>query len=115
MAGGRVRADAVEVAARVNAAAELLDAGVPVAEAARRLAGRCGCSVRQARRYTERAVASGRVVPPEPTTVFTVRLPAALAARVRARAKESGSTLSALVAHALTEFLVQGKRKRPRQ
>jgi hypothetical protein len=49
MAGDRVRAG--EHAARVNAAADLVEAGVPVAEAARVLAGRFGCSVRQARRY----------------------------------------------------------------
>lgn len=108
------RADAGEYAQRVNAAAELLDVGVPVAETAHRLAARFGCSVRQARRYAERA-AAGRVAVPEATTVFTVRLPAALAARVRVRAKESGSTISALVAQALTEFLLRGKRKRPRQ
>lgn len=115
MADGRVRADAGELAARVNAAAELLEAGVPVAEAARILAGRCGCSVRQARRYAERAAAGGRVAVPEATTVFTVRLPAALAARVRQRAQSSGSTISALVTQALTEFLVRGERKRPRR
>lgn len=115
MAGGRVRADAVEVAVRVNAASELVEVGVPIAEAARIVAARFGCSVRQARRYAERAVAAGRVVPPETTTVFTVRLPAALASRVRQRARESGGTISALVAQALTEFLVRDKRKRPRR
>ena len=40
---------------------------------------------------------------PEETTVFTVKLPAALVAQVRARARESGSTISAVVAQALTE------------
>ena len=42
--------------------------------------------------------------------MFTVRLPAALAVRVRERARESGSTISALVAQALTEFLARGQR-----
>jgi predicted transcriptional regulator len=45
--------------------------------------------------------------------VFTVKLPAALADRVRAHARESGSTISAVVAHALTEFLSRGRRERP--
>jgi hypothetical protein len=36
-------------------------------------------------------------------------------ARVRARARESGSTISAVVAQALTEFLAPGHRKRPRR
>ena len=42
--------------------------------------------------------------------MFTVRLPAALVARVRERARESGSTISALVVQALTEFLARGHR-----
>jgi predicted transcriptional regulator len=49
------------------------------------------------------------------TTVFTVRLPATLVARVRERARGSGSTISAVVAQALTEFLARDHRKRPRR
>jgi predicted HicB family RNase H-like nuclease len=104
-----------ESAARINVAVELLDAGMPVAEAVRALATRFGCSERQARRYAERAAEGGRVSAAEPTTVFTVKLPAGLADRVRAQAAASGSTISAFVAEALTEFLAQGRRKRPRQ
>lgn len=115
MPGGRARAGAGEYARRVNAAVELLESGVPVAEVAHVLAERFGCSLRQARRYAERAAEGGRVVAPEATTVFTVRLPAALAARVRAQARASGSTISALVAQALTEFLARGHGKRPRR
>ena len=115
MAAGGGRADAGEYARRVNAAAELLGAGVAVAEAARVLAGRFGCSARQARRYVERAAGGGSGVVPEATTVFTVRLPATLAARVRQRARESGSTISALVAQALTEFLARDSGRRSRR
>ncbi|MCA1695646.1 MAG: ribbon-helix-helix domain-containing protein [Actinobacteria bacterium] len=115
MFGGRGRAGAGEYAQRVNAAAELVEAGMPVAGAAHILAERFGCSLRQARRYAERATQGGRAVVPEETTVFTVRLPAVLVARVRERAKASGSTISALVAQALTEFLAGGHRKRPRR
>ena len=104
------RADAVEYARRVNVAMELLESGVALAEAARVLADRFGCSARQARRYVERAARSGPVAIPEETTVFTVKLPATLVARVRGRARESGSTISALVTQALTEFLVRGHR-----
>lgn len=114
MAGGRGRADAGEYAERINAADELLASGVALPEAADILAERFGCSPRQGRRYAERAAQGGRVVAPEPTMVFTVKLPAALAVRVRKRAKASGSTISALVAQALTEFLARGHRKRPR-
>jgi len=102
-----------QYAERVNAAAELVEAGVPTVEAARTLAGRFGCSVRQARRYVDRAAAGGRVAAPEATTVFTVKLPAGLAARVRGQARASGRTISAVVAQALTEFLARARRERP--
>ncbi len=113
MPGDRARAD--EYAERVNAAADLAEAGVPAAEAARSLAGRFGCSPRQARRYVERAALSGRVDVPEATTVFTVKLPAGLAGRVRAHARDAGVTISAVVAQALEEFLARGRRNHPRR
>jgi hypothetical protein len=113
MAGDRVRAG--EYAERVNAAADLAEAGVPVAEAARVLASRFGCSQRQARRYAERAAASGRVDEPQATTVFTVKLPAALAAAVREHARASGRTISAVAAQAVEEFLARGRRNHPRR
>ena len=47
----------MEYAGRVNAAAGLAAAGVPAAEAARVLAGRFGCSVRQARLIVSEGVA----------------------------------------------------------
>jgi hypothetical protein len=113
MAGGR-RAGGEEYAARVNAAAELLAAGVGVADAARRLAGRFGLSQRQARRYVDRAAAGPVRVPPT-TTVVTVKLPVPLVASVRAHARESGRTISGLVAQALEEFLSRGRRGHPRR
>jgi hypothetical protein len=113
MAGDRVRAG--EYAERVNAAADLAEAGVPVAEAARVLAGRFGCSQRQARRYAERAARAGRVDVPQATSVFTVKLPAGLGAAVREHARASGRTISAVVAQALEEFLARGRREPPRR
>jgi hypothetical protein len=113
MSGGRVRAG--EYAGRVNAAADLAAAGVPAAEAARILAGRFGCSLRQARRYVDRAAESGRVEAPQVTTVFTVKLPGGLAGQVRAHAREAGVTISAVVAQALEEFLSRGRRNHPRR
>jgi hypothetical protein len=113
MAGGR-RAGGEEYAARVNAAAELLAAGVGVADAAGRLAGRFGLSQRQARRYVDRA-AAGPVRVPQPTTVFTVKLPVPLVASVRAHARESGRTISSVVGQALEEFLSRGRRGHPRR
>jgi hypothetical protein len=113
MAGGRVRAGAYAV--RVNAAADLVEAGVPVAEAARVLAGRFGCSVRQARRYAEHAARAGRAEVPQDTAVFTVKLPAGLAARVRAHARQAGLTISVVVTQALEEYLARGHENHPRR
>jgi hypothetical protein len=113
MAGGRV--DGVEQALRVNAAAELLAAGTGHTEAARLLAGRFAVSVRQARRYVGQAAAGGPVEVPEPTVVFTVKLPAGLAESVRAHARESGTSISALVARAVLESLSGGRREHPRR
>ena len=88
---------------------------MPAAEAARVLAGRFGCSVRQARRYVDAAAAKGRVRAPEATVVFTVRLPGRLAGAVREHAQVSGRTISAVVAQALEEFLARARREHPRQ
>jgi hypothetical protein len=108
------RAGGGEHAERVNAAAELAEGGVPAAEAARVLAGRFGCSPRQARRYVDHA-AGGRVPVPEATVAFTVKVPARLAAAVREQARVSGRTISAVVAQALEEFLTRGRRNHPRR
>lgn len=99
------RASVAERAARVNAAAELVAAGVAPAQAARVLADRFAVSVRQARRYVDRAVHGGPVAVPPSNIVFTVRLPAPLVDRVREHARRGGSTISAVVADALVESL----------
>ncbi len=103
---GRGRAGAGEHAERVNAAADLLEAGAAATEAASVLAGRFGCSARQAR---------GRMPVPERGVVFTVKLPGRLAAAVREHARDSGRTISAVVAQALEEFLARGHRNHPRR
>jgi hypothetical protein len=113
MAGGRV--DGVEHALRVNAAAEMAAGGAVPAQAARLLAVRFGVSVRQARRYVDQAAVGGLVEVPEPAVVFTVKLPVRLAEQVRAQARESGTTISALVTRALIEFLSRGRTERPRR
>ena len=112
---GRSRAGGREYAVRVNAAAALLGSGVSVADAARELAGRFGCSQRQARRYVERAAVSGPVLAPRETAVFTVKLPVGLVARVRVHASGSGRTISAVVAQALEEFLARTRGEGPRR
>ncbi len=88
---------------------------MPVAEAARVLAGSFGCSVRQARRYAEQAARAGRPEVPPDMVVFTVKLPAGLAVRVRAHARQAGLAISAVVAQALEEYLARGQKNHPRR
>jgi predicted HicB family RNase H-like nuclease len=107
MAGSR--AGDAQYAERVNAAADLIADDVSAVDAAAALAARFGVSTRQARRYVEHAATAGRRQVPEGTVVFTVKLPASLAARVRERAARSEVAISTLVAQALTEFLSQGR------
>ena len=76
----------------------------PGCGAARLLAGRLGCSQRQARRYVALAATGGRVPVPDEGTVFTVRLPVRLAAAVRDHARASGRTVSAVVARPWKDF-----------
>lgn len=102
MAGGRV--DDVEHAERVNSTAGLLASGMAPVEAAHVVAQRFSVSVRQGRRYVEAAQA-GPVEVPEASVVFTVKLPASLADRVREHAHDQGVTISAAVTRALVEFL----------
>jgi DNA-binding transcriptional regulator LsrR (DeoR family) len=111
MTGGR-RARADQRARRINAAAELLDAGVRTVDATRQIARRFRLSERQARRYVEAAREQGPVVVPEPAVVFTVRLPAALVGWLRAHAATSDRTLSSLVAEALEQWLERTRRGR---
>ncbi len=101
--GRRARAD--QVAKRTNTAAELLGSGLEVIEATRELARRHRLSERQARRYVERARTEGAVEVPGTKVVFTVRVPAELARRIRGVARSTGQTISAVVSQALAEFL----------
>ena len=102
---GRRRALASQYAQRVNQALALLDR-FAVPAVLRTLVGRYQISLRQARRYVEVAQEHPRGVPvPELTMVFTVKLPVGLVRRVRARARATGTTLSALVARALDDWL----------
>ena len=116
MAGDR-RAGGAEHAARVNAAADLLEAGVPAAEAARVLAGRfglLGAAGPPVCRPGRGPGGAGRV--PQATVVFTVRLPARLAAAVREHARKSGLGRSPRwSAQALEEFLARGHENHPRR
>jgi hypothetical protein len=102
---GRRRAQAGQYAHRVNRTLALLHR-FPVPAVLQVLVERYQVSLRQARRYVEVAQRHPQGVPvPQPTVVFTVKLPVGLVRRVRTRARSTGSSLSALVARALGEWL----------
>jgi predicted HicB family RNase H-like nuclease len=104
------RARAEQVAKRVNTAVDLLDGGMDVADATVALAQRHRLSERQARRYVERARDEGAMEVAGPKVVFTVKLPAVVARRIRRAARATGQSISALVTQALTEFLERNER-----
>jgi len=101
--GRRARSD--QVARRVNTALELLDEDMSVIDATVTLARRHRLSERQARRYVERARDEGAMEVAGAKIVFTVKLPATLARRVRRAARATGQSISGLVTQALSEFL----------
>ncbi|PYM86004.1 MAG: hypothetical protein DME09_03800 [Candidatus Rokuibacteriota bacterium] len=105
----RRRALAIQYAERINRALTLLER-FPVPGALRVLVRRYHVSLRQARRYVDAARRHPQgVTVPEPTVVFTVKLPAGLVRRVRARARSTGSRLSRLVARALEDWLERAR------
>src|SRR5437879_10101218 len=100
----RRRAQARQYAQRVNRTLALLKR-FAVPAVMRELVRRYHVSLRQARRYVDVAQQHSRGVPvPEPTVVFTVKLPVGLVRRVRARARATGTYLSVLVARALEDW-----------
>ena len=106
----RRRARVAQYAERVNHALGLLRRSAPAA-VLRTLARRYRVSPRQARRYVDAAHQHPHGVPvPEPTVVFTVKLPGSLAKRLRTLARGAGMSLSAFVTRGLEEWL---RRVRP--
>lgn len=105
----RRRAKAEQSAHRINTADELLRSGMDLAQAARRLARRYKVSERQARRYLEAARQSGPVPVPGPKVVFTVKVEAHLARRIRSYARMADKSISQVVAQALEEFLQRSR------
>ncbi len=101
----RRRAYADEYAVRVNRAVELL-VDLSPSDSVRALQAEHRLSERQARRYVNAALDRPEgVVVPERTAVFTVRLAPSLIAGLRERAGQSGQTLSAATAEAVSAYL----------
>src|ERR1700757_580142 len=105
----RRRARVSQYAERVNRALGLVRR-VPPPAARRTLARRYRVSPRQARRYVDAAQRHPQGLPvPEPTVVFTVKLPVSLARRLRALARSTGESLSSIVTRGLQDWLERGR------
>ncbi|MBI4560526.1 MAG: ribbon-helix-helix protein, CopG family [Candidatus Rokubacteria bacterium] len=105
----RRRARAAQYAERINRALALVGR-LPATAVLRTLAHRYQVSLRQARRYLQTAQHHPQGVPvPERTVVFTVKLPVSLVRRIRALARATGGSLSALVARGLEDWLQRAR------
>ena len=95
-----------EHAIRINAAVDLLRETNVFSEAARFLCLRYGISYRQAYRYIKIAQSqSKQIAIPEPKKVFTIKLPLSIIEQIRHNARQSGRSISDIVAEALRHFL----------
>ena len=102
------RSTKADKARQLNAAHHLLQRGIPLPEAVRRLSGEFDLSGRQAYRYLEEATHLERPVEVSEATVpMTLKLPAKTAGLLRAYARSSGQTMGAIVTRALAAFLTQ--------
>ena len=105
------RSTKAEKARQINAARGLLQRGVPLPEAVRRLSRDFDLSERQAYRYLEEASRLDRpVIIPEATVSVTLKLPPRTVELLRKYARSSGLTVGAIVTSALNAFLRTLKR-----
>jgi hypothetical protein len=105
------RSTKAEKARQMNTARGLLQRGVALPEAVRRLSREFDLSERQAYRYLEEASQLDRPIEiPEATISVTLKLPPRTVELLRKYAKSSGFTFGAIVTAALNAFLRTLKR-----
>jgi hypothetical protein len=105
------RSTKAEKARHVNAARGLLQRGVALSEAVRRLSREFDLSERQAYRYLEEASQLDRPLEiPEATVSVTLKLPPRTVELLGKFARSSGLTIGAIVTAALNAFLRTRKR-----
>jgi predicted HicB family RNase H-like nuclease len=95
-----------EHALRINTAVGLLQENTAHSEAAHMLCSKFGISLRQSYRYINIAKRQG--IPsaiPESKKVFTVKLTIDLIEQIRLKARQSGRSISDIVAEALRYFI----------
>ena len=98
-------------ARQLNVAYRLLQRNVALPEAAQRLAGQFGLSLRQAYRYLEEAAElNAPVEVVEATVPVTLKLPPTTVRALRAHARSSGLTIGVIVTRALGAFLAALRR-----
>ena len=105
------RSTKAEKARQINTARGLLQRGVALPEAVRRLSREFDLSERQAYRYLEEASQLDQPIEiPEATVSVTLKLPPRTVEVLRKYAKTSGLTIGAIVTAALNAFLRTLKR-----
>ena len=93
------RSTKAEKARQINTARGLLQCGIALPEAVRRLSREFDLSERQAYRYLEEASQLDRAIEiPEATVSVTLKLPPRTVELLRKYAKSSGLTIGAIVA-----------------
>ena len=105
------RSTKTEKARQINTARGLLQRGVELSEAVRRLSREFDLSERQAYRYLEEASQLDRPIEiPEATVSVTLKLPPRTVELLRKYARSSGLTIGAMVTAAVDAFLRTLKR-----
>ena len=106
------RSNSVEKAQRLNVAFDLLTQGWPAAQATAMLADEFGISQRQASRYVLQAQSVKRPVSvAAPSVAITVKVPEDIAAKLRAHAQATGSTIGDVVSRAVLGLLGREHRR----
>lgn len=102
------RSTNAERAQRLNAAFDLLAHDCAVARAATMLTKEFGLSRRQAHRYLQEAQIIKRPVPiAAPSVPITVKMPEEVAAKLRAHARATGTTIGDVVSRAVLALLAR--------
>ena len=105
------RSTGAETSQRLNAAFDLLRQGHAVAQASAMLTEEFGLSSRQAYRYLQEAQAIERPVPvATPCVAMTIKVPEDIAAKLRAHAQATGSTIGDVVSRAVSALLSRERR-----
>ena len=106
------RSNGAERAQRLNAAFDLLAQGCAVAQAAAMLTEEFALSPRQAYRYLREAQAIKHPVPiAAPSVAVTIKVPEDIAAKLRAHAQATGTTIGDVVSRAVAALLTRERRR----